>query len=71
MYVKNSWGSKALIDVMRRPKFEEGKYFHFINCHRPIASVNNTEEFIFRNNKFENCSDTDNIVDRVEKYITE
>ena len=80
MYVKNSWGSKALIDVMRRPKFEEGKYFHkkievsdntFINCHRPAASVNNTEEFIFRNNKFENCSDTDNIIDRVEKYITE
>ena len=80
MYVKNSWGSTALIDVMRRPKMEEGKYFHkkievsgntFINCHRPIASVNNTEEFIFRNNRLENCSGNDNIIDRVEKYITE
>ncbi len=80
MYVKNSWGSKALIDVMRRPKFEEGKYFHekievsdntFINCHSPIASVNNTEEFIFKGNKFENCTDTDNIIDRVERYITD
>ena len=58
MYVKNSWGSIALIDVMRRPKTEDGKYFHkkievsgntFINCNRPLASVNNTEEFIFRN----------------------
>lgn len=80
MYVKNSWGSKALIDVMRRPKFEEGKYFHkkievsgntFINCHHPLASVNNTEEFIFKNNKLENCSDTENIIDYVKTYITE
>ena len=79
-YVKNSWGSKGLIEVMKRPKFEEGKYYHgkievsdntFIDCHCPVAIINNTEEFIYKGNRFENCSDTENVTEYVGKYITE
>ena len=79
-YVKNSWGSRGLVEVMKRPKLEEGKYYHgkievsdnkFINCHCPVAIINNTEEFIYRGNKFENCSDTDNVTDHIGNYISE
>ncbi len=79
-YVKNSWGSSGIVEVMKRPKTEEGKYYHgkiqvsdnkFINCHCPVAIINNTEEFIYKGNKFENCTKTDNIIEQVGLTITE
>lgn len=74
LYAKGAWGSSGIIDVMRRSKTEEGKYFHkkieisdnvFENCKKPLASINNTEHFIFKNNKKINCENSDLILDYI------
>lgn len=74
LYVEGAWGSKCIIDVMERRKIEEGKYFHkkieisdnvFKNCRKPLASVNNTEHFIFKNNITDNCVGCEVITDYI------
>lgn len=78
LYVTGGWGSTGIIDVMRKAKTEEGKYFHgtieisgnvFKNCKKPIASINNTEKLIIRDNELINCENSEPVIDYVKEVI--
>lgn len=67
----------AVIMAVKRNAIEEGKYFHkkidisgnrFINCNVTPVSINNVEEFIFKNNVFENCLETEAEVEYVKEF---
>lgn len=76
LYVNGAWGSRGIIDVMKRSKTEEGKYFHkrieisdnvFKDCTKPLASINNTELLVVKNNKTVNCTGSDMILEYIGK----
>ncbi len=78
LYVAGGWGSVGIIDVMRKAKTEEGKYFHgtieisdnvFKNCKKPIASVNNAEKLIMRNNRLIDCENSEPKLDYIKEII--
>ncbi len=65
----------GIVETAKKTKLEEGKYFHgkieisnnkFIDCNTTPAVINNAETFIFKNNTFENCTKTDNVVEYVK-----
>ena len=69
------WGD-SVIYVSPREKAVEGKYYHgkievsgntFINCCGNIATLNNIEHFIFKDNKIENCEKDSIISDHCGK----
>ena len=78
LYVEGGWGSTGIIDVMRKAKTEEGKYFHgtieisdnvFKNCKKPIASINNTEKLIMKNNELIDCENSEPVISYVKEIV--
>ena len=63
---------------MRKAKTEEGKYFHgtieisdnvFKNCKKPIASINNTEKLIMKNNELIDCENSEPVISYVKEIV--